>query len=152
MKAFIAAAVLGVLAYAPAAHAQALIDGTNPSAVHEVARGFGSAELTTDGDGDPKITGRMEGIRYSVYFYGCRENKNCRTIQFSASWSAPGKFTLEQINDYNRQKRFGKVYLDKEGDPVIQFDVNLQKGVSQGNLEETFDWWKTIVAEFAKLI
>lgn len=152
MKGFIAAAMLGVLTYAPTASAQALIDATNPQAVFEVARGFGSAELTADNDGDPKITGRMEGIRYSVYFYGCRQNKGCKTVQFSASWSAPGKFNLDQVNDYNRQKRFGKVYLDKDGDPVIQFDVNLQNGVSRGNLEETFDWWKTILVEFAKMI
>ena len=151
MRILAAGAILAAAGTSAIAQNQ-IIDATNPQAIFEAARGFGSAELEKDSDGDPKITGRMDGVRYSVYFYGCKNNQQCKTIQFSASWSAPGKVSVERINQWNRDKRFGKAYLDKDNDPVIQHDVNLFGGVTRKNLDDTFDWWKTIVVDFAKVI
>lgn len=125
-----------------------LVDATDPQQVMNLARGYGSANLSTDGVGDPMITGRMDGTRYSIMFYGCSDNRNCKTIRFSSAWATDGQYTLEDMNAWNEGYRFGKAYLDDEGDPVLEMNVNLLYGVSRRNLDDTIDWWRVALGQF----
>jgi hypothetical protein len=136
------------LAYASSVGAQSLIDGSDPDAIVNIARGFGSASLQQDGMGDPQIMGRMNGVPYLVHFYGCMNGQNCKALLFQAAWTNPGTVTLEQVNVWNSVKRFGKAYLDDENDPVVEWDVNLFGGVSPRNLEDAFDWWRLVLENF----
>ncbi|MCK9258460.1 MAG: YbjN domain-containing protein [Azoarcus sp.] len=124
-----------------------MIDATNPSRIYEIARGFGSAELDKDGQGDPRIVGRIDGTKYGIYFYGCRKGRDCDDIQFSAGWSG-AKVSLEEINRWNLQKRYGKAYLDRDGDPRLEMVVNIDYGVSVKNLEDSFNWWMKAMEGF----
>ena len=126
-----------------------LIDATNATAVLNVARGVGSADLETNDKGEPEIAGRVDGTRYRVFFYGCKQGKDCLSIQFYAGWKREGRsITVKQMNSWNQTKRFAKAYLDDQNDPVIEMDVNLQGGVSRKNLEETFDLWIYSMGKF----
>lgn len=125
----------------------ALVDATRPDEILNIARGHGSAVLETDSGGDPKITGRIEGTAYTLLFYSCTDGKDCRDIQFNAAWAAPG-ISLDAINTWNKTRRYGKAFLDDESDPVLQFSVNLDHGVSRENLDDTFMWWSRVLAAF----
>src|SRR5690606_21764699 len=122
--------------------------GSDPEAIRVVASGYGSAELQTDEAGDPQIMGRMDGQRYAVTFYDCEVGANCTSLQLSAVWVVDGAVTPEAINEWNRTKRFGKAYLDEDGDPWVEMNVNLAFGVTRQNLDDTFDWWRIVVEEF----
>ena len=125
-----------------------LVSAKDVDEVLNAARGFGSASLGTDSVNDPKITGRIEGIKYTMLFYGCNDNnENCKSISLSAAWGGTD-VTMSDINDWNRVKRFGKAYLDSDGDPVLEMQINLDHGVSQANLEDTIDWWAISLARF----
>ena len=124
-----------------------LVDATDPSEIVNLARGFGSASLDVDGEGDPMIVGRINGTRYVVYFYGCSSGRNCREIQFNAAWGS-NNVSMSDINGWNESTRYGKAYLDSDGDPNIEFTVNLYRGVSRDNLEDTIDWWKVAMETF----
>jgi Putative bacterial sensory transduction regulator len=124
--------------------AQDLVTADNPEKILEIARGFGSAEMETDSDGSPRIRARMDGTLYTVFFYGCEDGKDCTTIQFWMFTDAPPN-ALVVVNDWNRDRRFGKAYIDKDGDVVIEMDVNLLGGVSAKNLDDTFDWWRIVL-------
>lgn len=125
-----------------------LVDGTDPGVILEVAQRFGSAELGTDDYGDPLVTGRMDGVYYAVFFYGCTENVDCTAIQFYASWEDV-KVSLEKIDRWNRETRFGKGYMEDEETLVLNMDVNLAFGVSRENLEDTFEWFQVVVGDFS---
>jgi hypothetical protein len=142
-------AVASTLSAAPAAFAQTMIDATNIDEIVNIARGYGSATIQLDTLGDPQILGRIDGIQYTVNFYDCENGENCKSIQFRAAWTNPGTVTLEDMNRWNQDKRFGKAYLDMENDPVIEWDVNLFAGVSSRNLDDTFDWWKIVLQNFS---
>jgi len=129
------------------AQAQSLIDASNPQGILNIARGYGSADLTTDSTGDPKITGRTEGIAYSVWFYGCSDGRNCKSIQFSSGWVSD-RVSLRDVNRWNKTKRFGKAYLDDDDDPILEMNVTLDGGVSRSNLDDAFDWWKVVLVAF----
>lgn len=129
------------------ASAQSGFDPGDPREVLELAKGYGSATLEPYGDGKVKIDGRMEGRRYGVYFYGCTANRQCNSLQFS--WGIDKKgVPLSKINDWNRDKRFAKAYIDSEGDLMLEMDVNVAYGVTRKNLDDTFDWWRLVLKEF----
>lgn len=48
-----------------------------------------------------------------------------------AGFSADGRALPEQINEWNRTKRFSRAYLDREGDPIIESDIDLEGGVTR---------------------
>lgn len=147
---FLTAALLAT-AFSGQANAQAgLIDAGRPERIVEIARGFGTAELEKDKTGDPKISGRMDGTRYVIFFYGCKGGKSCKSIQFFASFESKKQLGLLDLNEFNRSNRFTKVYLDKDNDPALELDMNLDGGVSKKNIDDTFDWWKTVLLNFVK--
>ena len=59
---------------------------------------------------------------------------------------------MEAINAWNRDKRFGKAYLDSDLDAVIEYDVNLEHGISRENLDSTFQVWSLILKQYADYI
>lgn len=129
--------------------AQTLVDATDPATIMEIARGYGSALMEADDAGDPMIVGRIDGMRYVVLFYGCRARTACTAIQLLAAWENPGDLTLEDINAWNQNKWIGRAYMDEANDPILDFVINLDGGVSVRNLDDSFDWWKLALNEFA---
>lgn len=145
LAAFIIASVS--FAATPALAQSQTIDARNPQQIAEIARGFGSAELDKDNNGDPRITARMNGVRYQVRFLGCKENKNCTHIIFRAGWNDV-KATLEEVNKHNASKVFGVVYIDSDGDVNVDMPVNLANGgVTRRNLDDSFDWWRLVLRD-----
>jgi hypothetical protein len=110
-------------------------------------------EKTVDPDGDPKLDSRIEGTRFSVYFYGCETGAVCDSLQFSTGFDLEQPMSLEQVNEWNRAKRYGKVYVDEDGDPYFEYDVNLDfDGIGAKNFDDTIDVWRAVLAEFRDFI
>ena len=127
-----------------------VVSANSPALIRDIAQGYGSATLDKGADGDPEITGRINGTKYGVYFYGCTKGKNCDSIQFSAGWGGGSRISLNALNEWNKNKRYGQAYLDKDGDPAIKYTVNLDYGVTRGNLDDTFNIWTIILKQFRK--
>ncbi|MEM8662775.1 MAG: YbjN domain-containing protein [Pseudomonadota bacterium] len=137
---------LATLMVAPAA-AQTLVDGTNPERISQLIRGFGTAEVSKDNEGDPKITGAIGVARYLVLFFGCTDGANCRDIAFYSTIDNPA-VTFEQLNKFNDDNRFGTAYrLDAET-VVVKMPVNLFKGVTEESFLDTVDWWRIVLDKF----
>ena len=143
------ALALGLVVAAASAQAQEIIDGTDPLRVLNVARDYGEAALTADGIGDPMIEGRIGAKEYRLNFYGCSESRDCGALLFSASWEQEGTNDTDMAA-WNRKRRNGKAYLEKDGRATIEMNVNLRGGVTRNNLDDTFDWWRTVLKEFAR--
>ncbi|MBD3785531.1 MAG: YbjN domain-containing protein [Sphingomonadales bacterium] len=111
-------------------------------------------KVTKDTDivGDPLLSTRIEGTNFDVYFYSCDEGP-CQSIQFSAGFDLENPMSAGKINEWNRDKRFGKAYLDDEGDPYIEYDINLDyDGVGAKNFDDTIDLWRVVLADFRDFI
>lgn len=143
----LAAAALGLALLAPGSlPAQDLVTAADPQKILEIARGFGSAELEAGAEGTPRISGRLGGTRYTVFFHGCTAGRDCTTIRFWTYLPAPPD-ALAAVNAFNRDYRFGKAYIDADGDIAIEMDVNLWAGVTPTNLDDTFDWWRVVLEQ-----
>lgn len=140
-----------VLGGALSAQAQTIIDGGQVDEIVNIARGYGSATLEQQSNGDPKIVGRIDGVSYQVFFMNCTDNANCEDLNFYAGF-LDNKQTLEVINAWNRDKRFGKAYLDSDLDAVIEWDLNLVRGVTRENLDSDFQLWSLILDQYTTYI
>jgi len=146
LAAFVAMAIPAT----PAA-AQEIVDGGRIDAIIAVARNYGSATIDTQHDGNPKIAGRMSGVPYSVFFLNCATQTTCNDMNFYAGFLG-AKLPPEKINRWNQDKRFGKAYLDQDGDAVIEMDVNIQDGVTRANMSQTFAIWRLLMDQFTRFI
>ena len=124
--------------------------------VQEVARilqskGF-QAEVTTDKDGDPLIRSIYENAKFSVYFYECGGKPRCKSIQFAAGFGLNGTITASRVADWNRTKRFGRVYQDSDNDPWIEMDLDVEHGATTEAMLNNLDRWLLVMREFRKFI
>ena len=134
--------------------ATAEITATDANVVMKAMQDFGLiATMDVDGQGDPKVSSRVSDTKFSVYFYGCQDNDNCSSILIKAGYDLNNGISALKINEWNREKRFAKAYIDDEGDPFLEMDVNLDfDGVGNKNFEDTLDWWRLLVEDFEEFI
>lgn len=132
----------------------AMIDGSDPAALAKVMQEMGYfAKLSETSSGRPKIDSKIGRKNFGIYFYDCKENKNCKSISFSTGWEIKNKrpFDLAVINKWNSEKRFGQAFVDDDGDPNIAWAVVLSGGISRPAFEETLDYWQSAVTDFEKM-
>ena len=93
--------------------------------------------LTTDFNQDGQIDLVVCGEWMPVLFF---ENNNGlfqnKTAQYGDTTKLGWWFSLAE-ND-----------IDQDGDPVLEMTVNIDLGVSEANLEDTFAWWKRTLRSF----
>ena len=139
------------LALSFSAQAQGVVTGADTEEILNIARGYGSATLATQSNGDPQINGKINGLTYQVFFRNCTNNANCEDLNFYLGF-LDLKPTLEVINDWNSTKRFSRAYLDPDKDACVEMDLDLVKGVSAEYLDSQFGVWNLILTQFAEHI
>lgn len=137
------------LAMTVSVQAQTLVTGTDTAEILNAARGYGAATLTTQSNGDPQITGKIEGITYQVYFRNCTDNANCEDLNFYLGF-LDLKPTLAVINDWNLNKRFSRAYIDQDQDACVEMDLDLMQGVTTDYLDSQFGLWAMVLNQFAE--
>ena len=146
---------VAALAAAWAAPAQAqMVRAQNPDSLVQALQQAGyAAKLGTDKVGDPMITSGVSGTTFQIFFYNCSDHKACATVQFHSAYDLENPVSLETLNEWNRAKRFGRGFLDKENDPVLEMDVDLDDGgLSAALFIDNVEFWATILGEFEQRI
>lgn len=131
-----------------------MVKGQDPKTLVAALQEAGyAAKLGTDKGGDPMITSGVSGTTFQIYFYNCTDNKNCATVQFSSGYDLKDPVSLQRINEWNRDQRFGSAYLDKENDPILQMDLDLDDGgISQALFNDNVEFWASVVGDFERHI
>lgn len=140
-----------LVALTASAHAQTLLTGADTAEILNAARGYGSATLTTQSNGDPQIDGKINGLTYQVYFRNCTNNTDCEDLNFYAGF-LDLKPSLDVINNWNYDKRFSRAYLDQDKDACVEMDLDLVKGVTAEYLDAQFGVWDMVVGQFAEYV
>ena len=112
-----------------------------------------AAKLGTDKVGDPMITSGVSGTTFQIFFYNCTDHQACATVQFHSGYDIANPVSLERINEWNRSQRFGRAYLDKENDPILEMDIDLDDGgVSQLLFIDNIEFWASVLGNFERHI
>lgn len=99
-------------------------------------------------DGTPELHSSMDGMRFRILFYGC-DGSLCETLQFTTGFDLRQPLPLARVNDWNRERRFGKAFVDAEGDPFVEMDVNLYgEGIGRRTFDDTLDLWRQVLRDF----
>lgn len=81
------------------------------------------AKLTYE-EGKPEIESSAAGATFYLYFQNCESKEGCEDVMIQSAYDmAKDAVSLQAINDFNRDNRWARAYLDKESDPVIETDL-----------------------------
>jgi hypothetical protein len=144
-----------VLALAAAAPAQPqMVRAQDPqSIVRALQAGGYAAELGTDKVGDPMITSGVSGTKFQIFFYNCTNHLECATVQFHSGYHMNSPIPVETMNGWNQTKRFGRAFLDKDNDPILEMDVDLDDGGTSPVLFiDNIEFWASLLPDFEKRI
>lgn len=124
------------------AEAPALIDASRPKVVAELIRATGlPAELNVQDSGAVEIRSQANGANFWLYFQACDPDfTSCEVITFAAGFDFASPQVPDLLGNWNAT-RYSKAYLDKDGDPFVEFSVNMVHGVSARNFLNTLDWF-----------
>ena len=126
----------------------------DPGSLVRALQGGGyQAKLGVDKVGDPMITSGFGGTTFQIFFYNCTIHKECATVQFHSGYDFTTPLPLETINEWNRSQRFGSAHLDKENDPILEMDVDLDDGgLSPLLFIDNLEFWTSALGRFEKHI
>jgi hypothetical protein len=82
-------------------------------------------------------------------FNDCKTGKrSCKSVEFYTGFTDLD-LSLEQINDWNARMRWVRAYIDKEGDPVLEMDVDMDfGGISRALFWDNFEVFVGMVGKF----
>ena len=135
----------------------AMADNVYSTDAGSIARFFedegAKVEATTDNVGDPKLRVDYYGSEFSVYYYGCEDNRNCDAVQFFSGYQTDGSVRLSTINEWNMQNRFARSYVSEEGSARIEMDIFMGRdGVSANDFARQVSMWSRAMKDFEEFI
>lgn len=88
-------------------------------------------ELGKDDLGDPKIELKLSGYTTTIFFYGCDEETHtgCSSLQLQAGFDRKKPWSGTEALKLAQTFRFASVWLDKDGDPWVQWDIVTGDGI-----------------------
>lgn len=127
-----------------------LICASNPQTVMAaMEKAEYKPKLGKDGEGDPMIESDESAYHFDVYFYGCKNNKNCDSLRFEALFEKAPENTPEFANKWNAKKRFLQAYIREDGQMGVAYDVATIGGLNAANFTDVLDWWNSQLNELA---
>jgi hypothetical protein len=111
------------------------------------------AKLTHE-EGKPEIESSAAGATFYLYFQNCESKEGCEDIMVQSAYDMDKDgVTVEKINDFNRDNRWARAYLDKDRDPVIESDLMfVGKQMDEATFIESIKAWDDALGRFHKAI
>jgi hypothetical protein len=110
--------------------------------------GFQTETLPPDSFGDPRVRWIHDDTDSVIFFFsgGRAIQSGGKAIQFYHVWTNQN-VTVDDINRWNRDFRFSRAYLDDDGDPVLELDLNMAGGICEDRIK---DFLKTCTMSFSR--
>ncbi|MEB3223336.1 MAG: YbjN domain-containing protein [Candidatus Sericytochromatia bacterium] len=125
----------------PALAAPEVLETITAPALFKLMKAEGYA-VSVDKDGD--VVWKLEG--YSTFMF---VDKDGDSLTFRVSFKNEGT-TLAKVNDWNRAKRFSQSFLDEDGDPCLQSDLELNGGITRARLTDYFKTCQALLRAWTK--
>jgi hypothetical protein len=62
------------------------------------------------------------------------------------------KVNTDRINEWNREHRFARAYRDKDGQPVLETDIDFTGGVTEANIKAWVKIFRDLTGEYVKFL
>lgn len=147
---FAAAAIIAALCAAPALAQDKLVTAMDPQSIIDAltAAGYQGAELSKTDTGRSSIKVQLSGSPTYIDFYDCANDMTeCYTLLFVYAMDLTDGTTLEKANEWNAKEISGRVSLDRDRDPALDYTFSTYQGVSQQVFEQNPKQWDRKVGE-----
>lgn len=144
------AAAAGMLAGAAPVGAADLVTARDPQGIIDAltAIGYQGAKLAPWDNGRPSISVKISGSPTYIDFFDCaKDMTGCQTLVFYYAMDLEDGTTLEKANDWNAEQVTGRVYLDANKDPTLDYAFSTFAGVPLDVFEENVKLWDTKVGQ-----
>ncbi|MGD0432932.1 MAG: YbjN domain-containing protein [Acetobacteraceae bacterium] len=105
------------------------------------------ADSTAERTGSPMIRSSTGKILFFVHFFQCDAQLRCASIQFTTALHhktvAPAT-----VAAWNRERRFGRAFLDNHGTAWIAMDVETGHGITTEALAANIERWVSVIGTF----
>lgn len=92
--------------------------------------------------GRTSIAVPISGLNTFIDFYDCDDKlEDCYTLLFVVVLDLKDGATLNQANSWNAKEITGRVSLDDNGDPQLDYAVSTFEGISESVFEQTVKLW-----------
>lgn len=138
------------LATAPAATAQStrkaeVVEKMSVGDLEKLVKGMGfDVEHSKDGKA---LLFRVNGYRASVVSYGANMQF---TSYFDGKQLKPERASADHMNKWNAKHRFSRAYIDQDGDAAIEYDVDMEGGVTLDNLRVAVNTFRDVATVFSR--
>jgi len=112
---------------APAAPVK-VVDKLSPKEVRKILQLEGY--LATDSDDEFIVPFKIEGTNVQIFVA-----EDMESIQFHAAWTGTNA-NLRKVNDWNKSKKYSRAYIDDDGDPHLELDLDLAGGVTLDRVKD----------------
>ena len=62
------------------------------------------------------------------------------------------KISAERVNEWNQGHRFARAYRDKDGDAVLEADLDFTGGVTEANVKAWVKLYRDVLGEYVQFI
>ncbi|BBL94652.1 hypothetical protein TthHC11_21860 (plasmid) [Thermus thermophilus] len=142
---------LGLLLLAPVlGQGQEVRTAVTLEEVEALLQAWGFRHERMEGDGKPYLLLYFGDLKATLQLLLC-EDTRCRALLLQAVFTG---FTPEdrpdhaRLNGWNREKLFSRAYLDEDGDPVLEADLDLEGGVTNGAIRALLENFRDSMREF----
>ena len=105
---------------------------------------------------DVSRTEKGEGITFRLNDYAVVLMANGSNAQFATWFDRKGlkknRASIEHMNRWNTEKRFSRAYIDKDGDPTLEYDVDFEGGVTPENVRVAVRTFRDVTTHFAAFL
>lgn len=146
--------LLGVFATFAASSAMARNIVAEVDQIAAVLKSSGRTAEVKNAGGERYVLSEASGHKYAILALGCDDDgASCQSVQFFAAFEAENRPTLESMNNYARNLRWGRIYLDNEGEAILEFDLDLENGgMSRALFLDNVAKWEAMVGGYAKYV
>lgn len=99
--------------------------------------------------GRTSIAVQISGLKTYIDFYDCADDlTDCYTLLFNVSLDLTDGTTLDKVNEWNSQQITGRIWLDKNNDPTLDFAVSTFDGFTADVFAQNLKLWDKKIGDF----
>lgn len=148
----IAVGLLAPLLALAATQASAADGVTGQEALAVLERMGLEGELGEDAVGDPQVRFGLDGLNVWLNFYDCGGSGRCGSLQLEVGLDLEQGTTLHVANAYNARYRYGRMLLDDEMDPFLQYDFEVLHTDPAAHIESQVRIFAQLLDDFTSAV
>jgi hypothetical protein len=137
-----AVALLTAPGFAPPIAAQEVLSEVSTEQLRKLLEGMGYEVEQT----------KEDVLRFAIEGHTALIINKKTNLQLYSYFEKKKKMDLKKVNEWNATKRFSRVYLDQDGDAVIEWDVDLEGGTTAGGIKESIRTYRLAVMAFVRFL